>query len=265
MRDEHGTMSKKPVRKSLAVERSAVSDQRSEAVLIIFAKAPVPGQVKTRLCPPLTPDEAASLHGSFVLDALERSRGVAKMDRILACDPSSHHVFFKIMEERQGVRLVDQMGEGLGARMSRACTDAFTEGYRQALIVGSDLPTLQPSVYTQAVGLLAQHDLVLGPAHDGGYYLLGLGRPVPELFEEIPWSTDQVLALTQRKADSLGLKTALLPPCRDVDRIEDVVTLIEEEGLATGRTNPTATRLSKRTAGALRLIAERLKTRGSTG
>jgi len=233
----------------------------AEAALIVFAKAPVPGQVKTRLCPPLTPDEAASLHGSFVLDALERSRVLNKVDRFLACDPSSDHVFFKIMEERQGVRLTDQVGQDLGAKMSHACAEAFACGYRRVLIVGSDLPTLQPSVYAHTLELLAGHDLVLGPAQDGGYYLIALTRPLPDLFVGIPWSSDQVLTLTQRKADAMALTTALLPPCRDVDRIEDVLALIEEEGLDSRSVKPGASRLSKRTAGALRLIADRLKER----
>src|SRR4029079_318578 len=96
--------------------------QQREGALVIFAKAPIPGQVKTRLCPPLTPDEAATLHGSFVLDILERTKiATAKLklplDRYLACAPSATHVFFKIMEERQSVKLMDQIGDDLGARM----------------------------------------------------------------------------------------------------------------------------------------------------
>ena len=92
----------------------------THTAFVIFAKAPIPGEVKTRLCPPLTPDEAATLHGSFVLDMLERSKtAVAKLklplDRYLACTPSSTLVFFKIMEERQGVKLIDQTGADLGS------------------------------------------------------------------------------------------------------------------------------------------------------
>jgi rSAM/selenodomain-associated transferase 1 len=240
-----------PVRKRPAVQPSAFRLPPSEAALILFAKAPVPGQVKTRLCPPLTPDEAATLHGSFVLDALERSRGLPGVDRFLACAPSSDHVFFKIMEERQGVRLMSQEGEDLGARMSHALKAALAQGYRRVLMVGTDLPTLSPDIYTQALGLLARHDVVLGPALDGGYYLVGLNRDLSELFAGIPWSTDQVLARTKEKADSLGLTTGLLPAWRDVDTIEDLHALIAETGAS----------LSKRTSGALRLLADRLRHR----
>src|SRR6476646_957768 len=111
------------------------------AALVIFTKAPIPGEVKTRLCPPLTPDEAATLHGSFVLDMLERTKlAVATLQlpfhRYLACAPSSALVFFKIIEERQGVRLLDQVGEDLGRRMHHTFVDLFAKGYKQVIIVG---------------------------------------------------------------------------------------------------------------------------------
>lgn len=257
----------------------------ADAALIIFAKAPIPGQVKTRLCPPLTPDEAASFHGSLVLDALERSRDAAKraraksghlsLDRFVACAPSASHVFFKIMEERHGVQLLDQIGDDLGARMDQACNAIFARGYQRVLVVGTDLPTLPASFYAQALGLLSDHDLVLGPALDGGYYLIGLRRPMPDLFVEIPWSTDQVFTLTLKKAEALGLKIGLLPAWRDVDTIDDLLALIKESGLRTedsglrGKAQSSAlspqSSLSARTAGVLRLLASRLHALTSTG
>jgi uncharacterized protein len=262
-----------------------VSRRPSDSALILFAKAPIPGQVKTRLCPPLTPDEAASLHGSIVLDMLERSRNAAGLDRFVACAPSSDHVFFKILEERHGVRLIAQTGDDLGARMARAFADVFALGYRQVLVVGTDLPTLPGSVFGEAVTLLAAHDVVLGPALDGGYYLVGLRKPSPGLFAGIPWSTDRVLSLTQQKAAALGLHQALLPVRRDVDTIDDLLSLIEETGLqpreggvpevrrskfdvAGGKGSNLEPRtsnlepgmLSPRTAGVLRLLASRLRT-----
>lgn len=281
-----------------------------DAALILFAKAPIPGQVKTRLCPPLTPDEAASLHGSFVLDAIERStfdvrrsnryaersrrslepRTSNFVDLFVACAPSANHVFFKIIAERHGVHLLDQVGEDLGARMDQAFRAIFARGYQRVLVVGTDLPSLPGACYTQAFTLLADHDLVLGPSLDGGYYLIGLRRPAPELFVGMPWSTDRVFALTRAKAEALGLKTGLLPTWRDVDTIEDLLALIDETGLeapshggsrVTGlragalrpaearhesraRPSPLAPSLSARTAGVLRLLASRLPTRAST-
>ncbi|MBA5869523.1 MAG: DUF2064 domain-containing protein [Nitrospira sp. CR2.1] len=243
------------------------SDRQPPAstALVIFAKAPIPGHVKTRLCPALTEDEAATLHGSFVLDTLERTKAaVAKfilpVDRYLACAPSSTHVFFRIMEARHGVTLLDQEGEDLGRRMQQAFAALFARGYRQVCLVGTDVPSLPLTHYRDAVEFLARHDLVLGPAQDGGYYLIGMTTPHPQLFEGIPWSTDQVSALTQQKAKASGLNLALLPVWRDVDTVDDLQRLIED--CAADKTRPKQERVySMRTAGALELLAKRLRTR----
>jgi rSAM/selenodomain-associated transferase 1 len=235
------------------------------AALVIFAKAPIPGQVKTRLCPPLTPDEAATLHGSFVLDTLERTKvAVVKLhlplDRYLACAPSSAHVFFKIMAERQGVRLIDQVGDDLGARMNHACETMFARGYKRVLIVGTDVPTLPLDNFNQALALLETNDLVLGPALDGGYYLVGLTRTAAGLFVGIPWSTELVLARTQEKAMNLGLKTSLISPWRDVDTMDDVLNLYQASVLEAKKPKKEQS-FSSRTSGVLQLIAKRLRSR----
>lgn len=243
----------------------ASNQQRAESALVIFAKAPAPGQVKTRLCPPLTPDEAATLHGSFVLDTLERTKtAVTKlklpMDRYLACAPSSTLAFFKIMEERQTVRLIDQEGDDLGMRMSRVFETMFLRGYQHVIGVGTDVPSLPLDRYKQALADLDKHDVVLGPALDGGYYLIGLNKPAPALFEEIPWSTDRVLAMTRQKADTLGLSICLLPEWRDVDTIDDLKSLIDASALDAKKPKHDQS-FSTRTSGALQLIAKRLRTR----
>ena len=236
-----------------------------QAALVIFAKAPIPGEVKTRLCPPLTPDEAATLHGSFVLDMLERTKlAVATLQlpfhRYLACAPSSDLVFFKIMEERQGVRLLDQVGEDLGQRMHRTSVDLFAKGYKQVIIVGTDVPTLPLSVYQEAFAMLDSSDVVLGPALDGGYYLIGLKQPAEQLFTGVPWSTDQVLAVTQQQAKTVGLSVGLTTEWRDMDTIADLRALITE--CREDNMKPKQDRtFSMRTAGTLQLLATRLKTR----
>lgn len=233
------------------------------AALVIFAKAPIAGQVKTRLCPPLTHDEAATLHGSFVIDMLERTKVAATklklpIDRYLACAPSSALVFFKIMEERQSVNLIDQVGDDLGARMQQAFETLFAKGYERVFIVGTDIPSLPLDHYKQALALLDAHDVVLGPATDGGYYLIGLKHRRPELFANIAWSTDHVLAATQEKAASLGLKTALLSAWRDVDTIDDLKALMEASA-QDGKKPKNEQTFSTRTAGALQHLAKRLR------
>jgi rSAM/selenodomain-associated transferase 1 len=233
--------------------------------LAMFAKAPIPGQVKTRLCPPLTPDEAATLHGSFVIDTLERTRtAVSKfglpLDRYLACSPSSAHAFFKIMEERHAVRLLDQQGGDLGARMHHVCDTLFGRGYRRVVIVGTDVPTLPLDRYQEALESLNRFDVVLGPAFDGGYYLIGLRTAAPELFHDIPWSTDRVLPLTKEKALARNLTLRELPHWRDVDTLEDLNTLIEASRLDARKPKQEQS-FSTRTAGALQLLATRLRSR----
>lgn len=252
-------------RQSTSPKSLHASRLTSHTALVIFAKAPIPGQVKTRLCPPLTPDEAATLHGSFVLDTLERTKtAIAKLklpiDRYLACAPSTTHVFFKIMEERQGVKVLDQAGDDLGARMNQAFEVIFSRGYQRVLIVGTDVPTLPLDHFQQALALIENHDLVLGPAPDGGYYLIGLKRVAPELFTDIPWSTDQVLKLTQDKSASLGLQTALLPSWRDVDTLADLQALIEAS-VADSKKPKNDRVFSSRTAGVLETLAKRLRSR----
>jgi hypothetical protein len=143
--------------------------------------------------------------------------------------------------------------------MARACADVFALGYQYVMVIGTDLPTLPGSAFGEAVKLLAAHDLVLGPSRDGGYYLIGLRKPAPELFAGIPWSTDRVLALTQQKAAALGLRTALLPVRRDIDTVDDLRAVIDETGLRSRAPQP-VTALSPRTAGVLRLLVDRLCT-----
>ncbi len=233
--------------------------------LVVFAKAPIPGQVKTRLCPPLTPDEAATLHGSFVIDTLERTKAAAakvklQLDRHLACAPSATHVFFKIMEERHGVKLLDQVGDGLGSRMDQVFKTLFAQGYRQVILLGTDVPTLPLDHFKQALTSLENHDLVLGPALDGGYYLIGLKRMAPELFADLPWSTDQVLRLTQEKATGIGLKASLIQPWRDVDTLADLEALIDACTVESKKPKNERS-FSARTTGVLELLAKRLRTR----
>ncbi|MGH8648244.1 MAG: DUF2064 domain-containing protein, partial [Burkholderiales bacterium] len=140
--------------------------------------------------------------------------------------------------------------------------DIFAQGYRRALVIGTDLPTLPGSLFGEALALLDAHDLVLGPAQDGGYYLIGLRKPAPELFTGIPWSTDRVLALTQTKASAAGLKTALLPIRRDIDTLDDLLALIEETDAGH---DPSVARPSRSTGSRSRAKSREGSRRASSG
>ena len=144
--------------------------------------------------------------------------------------------------------------------MHAAFEALFAQGYQQVLIIGTDAPTLPLDHVKQALTRLEQHDLVLGPALDGGYYLIGLKRPIQALFHDIPWSTDQVLKRTQEQAAKAGLTVALLEPWRDVDTLDDLQALIDANAADAKR--PKNDRVfSSRTAGVLEMLAKRLKTR----
>ena len=221
--------------------------------LIIFAKAPIPGEVKTRLCPPLDHDEAASLHGSLVLDAIERTKGLQGISLYVAGTPDLAHPFFKVMDGRYGAKLLAQRGPDLGARMRQAMQDAFDQGAKDVLLTGTDLPTLPRAHLVEALTLIKNHDVVLGPTTDGGYYLIGLRKMVPALFDGIAWSTASVFAETKKKIEAAGLLLGLLPECRDVDTLDDLKHFIALCGKDRN--------ITKRTEGALRLIGARLKER----
>ena len=235
--------------------RNRPSPPPASAALIVFAKAPVAGQVKTRLCPPLTPDEAASLHGSLVLDLLERCQTVKGCDRILAGSPTPEHPFFSAMKTRFKIPIWDQIGDDLGARMGHAFQSALGSSYHSVLIVGTDIPGITVSLITTAFKNLQDHDIVLGPTVDGGYYLIGLRTPVPELFENIPWSTDQVFSLTEEKINALGLTLTVLPILRDLDTVEDLQVFVQD---SKDRKNQI---FSNRTKNVLQELAKRVATR----
>lgn len=189
-------------------------------LLIVFVKAPVPGRVKTRLCPPLTPEEAADLYRRFVEMTVACARTVAGAEVRAAYESSPE---FPDLSWLPGAPpWFAQQGVDLGDRLARAFQAGFDLGAERVAIIGSDSPDL-PAIYLErALTDLERSPAVLGPAFDGGYYLVGLSRPLPDLFRGIPWSTPRVTAATLVTARRLGVEVALLPPWEDVD---DAATL----------------------------------------
>jgi len=182
-------------------------------LLIIFAKEPRPGQVKTRLSPPLSPEEAAQLYHRFILDILDEMARVPEMRLAVAFSPPTAQVFFRRLAP-PGTVLFPQEGADLGERMARAFARNFTAGFSPVVLRGSDVPDLPAAVVSEAKTVLAagQARVVLGPCPDGGYYLVGLSEPQPALFRGPVWSSRTVLADTLRLARQLGLSVHLLPP-----------------------------------------------------
>jgi rSAM/selenodomain-associated transferase 1 len=194
--------------------------------LAVMTKMPEPGEVKTRLCPPLTPHGAAMLARCFLLDRLEQLGEVSDGEALVAFAPWERGAEMREIVPA-GTRLVPQEGADLGARMDRLLSDLLAEGYAGAIAVGTDSPTLPTAYLRQACAAIRDEavDLVLGPAEDGGYYLVGLRAAAPELFLDMPWSTESVMAETLARARRLGLRHALLPAWFDVDRGEDLARL----------------------------------------
>ena len=191
--------------------------------LILFAKAPVPGRVKTRLCPPLSPEQAAGLYVAFARDSFELLDGVEKASVEIAYEPS--RLFTDPAWISRRARWFPQKGRDLGARMAHAFERAFAAGASRVVIVGSDSPGLPARRFGEAFASLKSRDCVLGPSRDGGYYLIGLRRACPALFRGIRWSTDEVFAKTVALARAQGLTLRRLPSFGDVDRPEDLPVL----------------------------------------
>ena len=201
--------------------------------LLVFAKAPIPGQVKTRLIPSMGAMAAASLHKKLVFHSLKTitNSGLGPVE--LWCTPSAEHPFFKLCAEKFQLRLRKQTDGDIGKRMAYAF-DHTLRKVPSALLIGTDCPSLTQDDLKEAAEVLAQGmDAVIGPAEDGGYVLLGLRRFTPELFAGISWGTDLVLEQTRACLQSLGRQWHELKERWDVDRPEDLKRL-RSEGLLKG-------------------------------
>lgn len=196
------------------------------AALVVFAKVPVAGAVKTRLVPPLTPAGAADLYTAFLADALAAfaAPGALDADVRLCLAPSGVPMPAGIVP--RGVSVHTQQGDGLGARMAAAVADTLAAGYGRVVIVGTDHPTLPLARLRDAfAALAAPGTVVLGPSDDGGFYLLGLDRPRPALFE-MTYSHAGVFAETRARAD--GAPVHVLPAWYDVDDAASLARLAAE-------------------------------------
>lgn len=196
--------------------------------LIVFAKAPVPGQVKTRLIPALGAEGAARLAEQLLQHTLLQVRD-APVDRLELCAaPDTTHPVFEQMRQATGKRLqLTPQGDGdLGERMHRALSRALAP-HHKVLLIGTDAPALNASVLAVADAALDHHDAVFVPALDGGYALVGVTRPAPELLLRMTWSTPQVMAHTRERARRHGWRWAELPPVADIDEAADLVHLPE--------------------------------------
>jgi rSAM/selenodomain-associated transferase 1 len=196
-----------------------------KACVVIFAKAPIPGEVKTRLIPALGAEGAAMLHAALVERAVEAANRT-KFAVEVCCAPNADHPFFTDSHEEFGCVLSDQ-GEGnLGGRMLHAL-EALLPVFDQVAIVGADCPALTSKHIKQAITCLTDIDVVLIPADDGGYVLIAVRRITPSMFDGIDWGTSTVLAQQRGALQRAGLTFVELETLWDVDRPEDLSRLAE--------------------------------------
>jgi len=197
----------------------------TEAALIVFARAPEPGRVKTRLVPLLGKRGAARLHARLVERTLQTAVASAIGDVALSCTPAISDAYFTALRERYGLRLQSQGRGDLGTRMHRAFARALRR-HSYAVLIGSDCPALRPAdLRAAARALKAGADAVLSPAEDGGYALIGLRRASRRLFDGISWGGPTVLAQTRARLRRLGWRCRELRTVWDVDRPADVARL----------------------------------------
>jgi rSAM/selenodomain-associated transferase 1 len=190
--------------------------------LAIMAKAPVAGTVKTRLVPPMTPEQAAECYRALLLDQFDHLRNFAGAERYVFYTPVDAENVLRELAGAGYVYLAQSDGD-LGARMAQVFADLCHLGHRNIILIGSDLPALPWAILDEALSRLAKahRRVVLGPSLDGGYYLVGMNRPTPEIFANMTWSHDRVFTDTIARLDALSLPYSVLPTWFDLDVAED--------------------------------------------
>jgi rSAM/selenodomain-associated transferase 1 len=203
--------------------------------IAVMSRAPVAGQAKTRLIPALGAQGAARMHRQLTLRTLATARAAGTGPVTLWCAPDTNHLFFRALQSRCDITLHAQSGQDLGQRMAHVFA---ANRPRPLLLIGTDCPVLKAEHLQHAAEVLrAGSDAVFITTEDGGYCLVGLPRPCPELFTDIAWSTEQVMAQTRARLSALGLRWSEVAMLWDIDRAEDVLrwqALQEEQTLAAG-------------------------------
>jgi len=190
---------------------------------LIFAKFPQSGLVKTRMVPPLTDDQAAKLHRLCLQSVCERVSANNNTKPILVFTPDHQLESFQNIVSDHVDDYWPQGGGDLGERLIRAINHAFSQNADHVILLGADSPTLPIEILTQTIEKLTHHDAVIGPCDDGGYYLLAMNKPQPELFRDIDWGSDKVADQTKARAAHTTIDLFELASWYDIDRYDDLV------------------------------------------
>jgi uncharacterized protein len=223
--------------------RSAVYLPNRNRTLVIMAKAPRPGMVKTRLSQSLAPSAVTALYGCLLEDTIALAHSLHGVEVAVMCPESNKSELERFLGD--SVRVVAQHGEGLAAGLVSVFAEFTAAGAQRVIAFNSDTPHLSPSVLDGAFQALATCDLVVGPTHDGGYYLVGAKVAHPTLFENDGLGTSSALERLLARAQALELSRALTEPFYDIDVIEDLIRLAPELALAPARAPRTAAWLAE--------------------
>jgi len=200
--------------------------------LVVMAKAPRVGEVKTRLIGSLTAEETTQLHIAFLSDTFVLMEEVMEerdeVSLVLCYMPEGEEEAFEEVE-REGSMMFAQRGDDLGERLRNCFADLFTMRFESVVVIGADSPTLPGElIYDAFDSLENENDVILGPATDGGYYLIGMRRLHPRLFEAVPWGTSEVMAVTEARAGEAGVNLIVMPEWYDVDTPAELEKLRED-------------------------------------
>jgi len=218
------------------------ADNSMKDALVVMAKAPIAGTVKTRLIGALSAEQATELYVAFLSDtfavmeevrdeletAAEEADADYRLSIVLNYTPEGAEEAFELVE-REGSLMIPQRGDDLGARLRNCFADLFAAGYESVVVIGADSPTLPGEILLAAFDLLDEDNkVVIGPTRDGGYYLIGARRLHEALFSGIPWSTPDVLSETEKRAHETGISLIQLPEWYDVDTPAELARLRRE-------------------------------------
>jgi rSAM/selenodomain-associated transferase 1 len=191
--------------------------------LIVFVKAPIPGKVKTRLQPCVAPERIIEIYKSFITEILDKCTQLKGVNKFVGCSPSKDDDYLQTVARVRKMKTFNQRGLSLGEKIINALRDYLKKGYSDIVLIGSDSPTVPLDYIKTAFAELRKNDFVLGPCCDGGLYLVGAKKKViPDIFQDIPWDTSEVLNKTLRNLYSLDIKFSMLPFWYDVDTIDDL-------------------------------------------
>lgn len=198
--------------------------KKNKQVIIIFAREPRLGKVKTRLSKDLGQEKTLELYKAFLTDVLAKVKNIKNTDYFIYYHGRGGAIPF-LSQYKKGFHLKRQMGLDLGQRMKKAVVHCFNSGYEKVVIIGSDCVSLKLQDFKRAFSSLNTCDVVLGPACDGGYYLIGLKTPIISVFDRVSWSSVKVLEQTIKKVKDLRKRFFLLPMREDIDTIEALIAL----------------------------------------